>query len=219
MFTPIKNSLQTAVDKRFKQTSDPTDKLEEFGEHIESVVQVFDVHSIARQLLDEAIAAFDASGGAVYLRRGVARLASTPHEHVNSYPPGGPPRSPTGRWSQQSGWNRRPRQQPHGQDRGRYRQTAGREQTAHEYGREDQPPKPYRPRGIFADLELVYKSEYWNGNTVIGVPLRFNGKRYGLLALGQRSNGQVYTPEDRERLKRVVDSVTDALVLEEGPRT
>jgi len=66
-------------------------------------------------------------------------------------------------------------------------------------------------------MELVYKSEYWNGNTVIGVPLRLNNKRYGLLVLGQRSNNQIYTPEDRGKLKKVVDSVTDALVLEENP--
>jgi hypothetical protein len=221
MFTPVKNALQTAVDRRFKQPSDPAEKLEEFGEHIESVVQVFDIHSIARRLLDEAIEAFDATGGAIYLRRHVAELAHEPHEHVNSYGAtratgySAPPRR---HWQQQSGWRRRTQQWPPRQDSGRYVQPSEQGQDElrewSEQDRQNWARPPYPPRGIYADLQLVYKSEYWNGNTVIGVPLRLNNKRYGLLALGQRRNNQVYSPEDRERLKRVVDSVTDALVLE-----
>jgi hypothetical protein len=220
MFTPVKNALQTAVDKRFRDRADPTEKLEEFRERVESVVQVFDVHSIARRLLDEAIVAFDATGGAVYLRRQVAQLAYRPHEHATPHEPADQAALAHPRWQHQSGWHPRERRQPAAALSRRYGQRAEHRQyprrDVSDQDRQSGSPRPYRPRGLYADLELVYESEYWNGNTVIGVPLRLNGTRYGLLALGQRRNGQPYTPEDRERLKKVVDSVTDALVLEEA---
>ena len=69
LFTPIKDSLQRAVDKRFKDTPDPTRKLKAFGQQVQSVVQVIDPQMITRQMLDEVTQAFGAQGGAIYVGR------------------------------------------------------------------------------------------------------------------------------------------------------
>ncbi len=69
-FDPIKTGLQHLVDRRFKEAPDPSKKLNAFGEQVQSVVQVIDARQVTRRLLDEAILAFDATGGAVYLQDG-----------------------------------------------------------------------------------------------------------------------------------------------------
>jgi hypothetical protein len=75
-FTPIKNWLQGIVDKRFKEVPDPTKKLRAFTQEVGSYVQMSSPEQLAQRLLDEAVAAFDAKGGAVYLGRdGQNRLA------------------------------------------------------------------------------------------------------------------------------------------------
>jgi hypothetical protein len=66
-FTPMKNALQTLVDKRFKESSDPTRDLDLFGERVRSVIEVNDPHAVASRLLDEAICAFGARSGAIFL--------------------------------------------------------------------------------------------------------------------------------------------------------
>jgi hypothetical protein len=66
-FTPIKNSLQSTVDKRFKEVPDPTKKLRAFGEQVRSFVQMNSAEQLTQRLLDEVTTAFNASGGAVYL--------------------------------------------------------------------------------------------------------------------------------------------------------
>ncbi|MBI2845592.1 MAG: GAF domain-containing protein [Chloroflexi bacterium] len=66
-FTPAKTSLQTIVDKRFKEVSDPTKALRDFGEQVRSGIWVIDVRSLTRRLLDEVATAFTAQSGAVYL--------------------------------------------------------------------------------------------------------------------------------------------------------
>ena len=66
-FTPIKNGLQSAVDKRFKETRDATKKLKLFDQQVRSVGDVLDTRQITRRLLDETTTAFNAKSGAVYL--------------------------------------------------------------------------------------------------------------------------------------------------------
>jgi hypothetical protein len=67
--TPIKNSLQTIVDKRFKEGSEPARKLSAYREQVRSVIRVLDAAQSTRQLLDEAVGAFGARCGAVHLMR------------------------------------------------------------------------------------------------------------------------------------------------------
>jgi hypothetical protein len=76
LFTPIKNALQAFVDKRFKETPDPTKKLKAFDKQVQSVEQVIDSALITVRLLEEAVEAFGAKAGAIYLLRdGEMRLA------------------------------------------------------------------------------------------------------------------------------------------------
>jgi hypothetical protein len=70
LFTPIKNGLQSLVDRRFKEAPDRTKKLKAFDEEVQSVEQVIDRMQITARLLDEAIAAFGAEAGAIYLSQG-----------------------------------------------------------------------------------------------------------------------------------------------------
>ena len=67
-FTPVKTRLQGFVDQRFKEAPDPTKGARAFRDHVRSVVEVIDARQITSRLLDEAVRAFDATGGAVYLR-------------------------------------------------------------------------------------------------------------------------------------------------------
>jgi hypothetical protein len=69
-FTPIRNWLQVMADKRFKEPADATKKLNAFGEQARSFVLMSSAQELARRLLDEAVAAFHAQSGAVYLLRG-----------------------------------------------------------------------------------------------------------------------------------------------------
>jgi hypothetical protein len=66
-FTPVKNRLQNAVDKRFKETSDAIPHLKAFGEQVRLRIAPVDARQVTCRLLDEAVAAFDAQGGAAYL--------------------------------------------------------------------------------------------------------------------------------------------------------
>ena len=66
-FTPVKNGLQSAVDKRFKETRDAKKKLRLFDRQVRSVGDVLDTRQITRRLLDETTTAFNALSGAVYL--------------------------------------------------------------------------------------------------------------------------------------------------------
>ena len=66
-FTPIKNLLQSAVDKRFKETRDATKKLKSFDRQVRLVGDVLDTRQITRRRLDETTTAFNAKSGAVYL--------------------------------------------------------------------------------------------------------------------------------------------------------
>jgi hypothetical protein len=80
-FTPIKDRLQTLVDKRFKESSDPAQKMNVFGEQVRLRVSPVEAHQITRRLLEESVAAFDATGGAVYLEtEGTLKLIHTAGE-------------------------------------------------------------------------------------------------------------------------------------------
>jgi hypothetical protein len=68
-FTPIKNLLQSAVDKRFKEARDATKKLKSFDRQVRSVGDVIDPSQITRRLLEETTTAFGALSGAVYLKQ------------------------------------------------------------------------------------------------------------------------------------------------------
>jgi hypothetical protein len=69
-FTPIKNGLQVAVDKRFKDPVDPLASLKEFRGQVHAVAAVIDVEQILGRLLAEAVRTLGASGGAISLVRG-----------------------------------------------------------------------------------------------------------------------------------------------------
>jgi hypothetical protein len=66
--TPIKSAIQEAVDRHFKEVPDPTKRLKAFAEQVQSRLFLLDVERVMRRLLEEAVAAFNAMGGAVYLK-------------------------------------------------------------------------------------------------------------------------------------------------------
>jgi hypothetical protein len=68
LFTPIKNSLQTLVDTRFREPADPAKKLLAFRDQVRAVLQVTDSEALSTRLLQEATSAFGATKGAIYLR-------------------------------------------------------------------------------------------------------------------------------------------------------
>jgi hypothetical protein len=63
---PIKDGLQRQVDRRVPHSS-PSSVLDQFRSSVDAVVSVMDVNRMAHRLLDQAIAAFNAQGAAVYL--------------------------------------------------------------------------------------------------------------------------------------------------------
>ncbi|MEO8289308.1 MAG: hypothetical protein ABI670_23110 [Chloroflexota bacterium] len=69
-FTPIKNALQTAVDKRFKGPPDPSEQLEELVGEMRLFVEMNSADKITRRVMEDVVDAFDAEGGAVYMKRG-----------------------------------------------------------------------------------------------------------------------------------------------------
>jgi two-component system NarL family sensor kinase len=68
-FDPIKNGLQHLVDRRFKEGIDPAKQFKAYGNQVDAVVHVLRADESARRLLEEAVKAFDATGGAVFLMR------------------------------------------------------------------------------------------------------------------------------------------------------
>ena len=67
MFTPIKNALQLAVDKRFKEVADPVAELSAFNKQAQAVFEVIDTRQLMQSLLQRATDAMGANGGAIYL--------------------------------------------------------------------------------------------------------------------------------------------------------
>ncbi|HSB88418.1 MAG TPA: hypothetical protein VLD63_00185 [Anaerolineales bacterium] len=67
-FTPIRTRLQAVVDRRFKDIHDTRRRLDTLAEEVQRGLWVVSPLQASRRLLDEALLAFDAEGGAVYLR-------------------------------------------------------------------------------------------------------------------------------------------------------
>jgi hypothetical protein len=67
--TPLKNGLQSVVDKRFKEAPDPTKKLRAFGDQVGSFVQLSSAEQLTQRLLDEATSAFQSTGGVICMER------------------------------------------------------------------------------------------------------------------------------------------------------
>lgn len=64
--TPVKDRLQTAVDKRFKYVNDPARKLDAFEEQLRTRYYAIDPIQATRRMTEETMAAFGAKGGAVF---------------------------------------------------------------------------------------------------------------------------------------------------------
>lgn len=67
LFTPLKEALQSAVDRRFKGQHVATQRLLDFGEHVQMRLTAVEPDQLARRFLQEAALAFRAECGAVYL--------------------------------------------------------------------------------------------------------------------------------------------------------
>lgn len=67
VFTPIRNELQKFVDVHFKEAPDPLRRLETFDQQVSQIAQIMDLQRVSAKLLEEAIQAFDALGGAIFL--------------------------------------------------------------------------------------------------------------------------------------------------------
>lgn len=64
---PIKNEIESFVDRRFKEAPDPFRHLNRFDEDVRAVVEVLDVEHLLRRLLGDAVQSLNCSGGAVCL--------------------------------------------------------------------------------------------------------------------------------------------------------
>jgi hypothetical protein len=69
-FTPVRTWLQSVVDRRLACRADPARNLRVFADEVRSFVEKHDVQQLTHRALEEATAAFGASGGAVCLREG-----------------------------------------------------------------------------------------------------------------------------------------------------
>jgi hypothetical protein len=65
-FNPIKDVVQKTVDRGFKETPDPARRLKPFQELLRNRVWQLDLNHTTKRFLEEAVAAFDAEGGAAY---------------------------------------------------------------------------------------------------------------------------------------------------------
>jgi hypothetical protein len=68
-FTPLKNALQAMADTHVKHKPDPTRPLKAFVGQLRAILEDIDPEELTRRGLEEAMHAFGASSGAVYLLR------------------------------------------------------------------------------------------------------------------------------------------------------
>ena len=66
LFTPLQKWIERLVERRLGGRG-PAEKLEALTASVEAVTRVIDPHQVARRLVDDAVAAFEAVGGALYL--------------------------------------------------------------------------------------------------------------------------------------------------------
>jgi hypothetical protein len=64
-FNPIKDALQIYVDRRLGHAKAAA-ALDQFSAEVDAVVSVMDLRRVACRLVDQAVAAFDARGAALY---------------------------------------------------------------------------------------------------------------------------------------------------------
>lgn len=77
-FTPLKEGIQKIVERRVQAASDPTARLKIFRERVETRISPLHPLQIVRRLGAEAVSAYNAKGGAVYLLQGKeVRLVQT----------------------------------------------------------------------------------------------------------------------------------------------
>ncbi len=69
-FTPVKTALQSWVDRYFRRPSDLMAEMRAFGDQVRGFADLIDARSLTRRALDEAVRAFGATGGVVFLREG-----------------------------------------------------------------------------------------------------------------------------------------------------
>lgn len=67
-FTPVKERLQKVVDRRYKPPRDPAERLTALAEEVRTRLNAIDPYHSTRRLLEVAVSAFGAQGGAVYWR-------------------------------------------------------------------------------------------------------------------------------------------------------
>jgi hypothetical protein len=65
--TPIRDRLQKLVDRHFKEIPDPARQLGSFATQLQARLFPVDPHEVTRSLLQEAVIAFGATGGAIAL--------------------------------------------------------------------------------------------------------------------------------------------------------
>ena len=75
-FDPVKRGVESLVGRWFKAEPDPTRTLKSFAEQVQAELGVLDPQRTSRRLLEEAVKAFGAKGGAVWLGN-VAQPAHT----------------------------------------------------------------------------------------------------------------------------------------------
>lgn len=69
-FSPIKNALQSYVDKNFKEAPGNLKELKEIDKQLAQVVLALDEKSLARRVIETIVRAHSAKGAALYLREG-----------------------------------------------------------------------------------------------------------------------------------------------------
>ncbi len=69
-FTPIKNTLQSLVDRSFKEPVDPLKQLKELEKRVFHVVDLLDQKTMARQIGEQVLYGSELKGVALYLRDG-----------------------------------------------------------------------------------------------------------------------------------------------------
>ena len=84
-FNPIKDALQRYVNRRLGGAT-ASAALDRFSAEVDAVVSVMDVHRVACRLVDQAIGAFDATGGELYLQTISAADPLYCRGHLNGHP-------------------------------------------------------------------------------------------------------------------------------------
>jgi len=77
-FDPIRRSLTRFVDARFKEAPDALQRWHDYGTSLQTFLDLRDAAAVARRLLHEAVAAFDARGGRVVVDGGATHVHGEP---------------------------------------------------------------------------------------------------------------------------------------------